>query len=261
MSNVEKKDFKRKKLPDEFVSALEFQKREAEYHRRDRTLEELLTEGAIQSLPGLKKELENLPEDKPVKILDFGCGKGIAVKELQENHPNWEIHGIDLLPPKKKEKGKGKIIRGEASHLPYKSNQFDLVYSKFAYPYFPDKIKATAEALRVTKAGGVILIGTEEGDAYELVKDEGVRGKVFKRIDINKELYDMGIKGVSKENIGDEFTIRIYIHKSKGDDELVKLLPFKFLRAIADASARHPFRPTPHPECVDSFYKRVSLDK
>ncbi len=276
MSSVEKGDFKRKKLPDAFVSALEIQRTTAYYRHRRRSLEDLFNEDGMQYLSGFKAEIDKLAKDKPVRVLDLGCGEGVAVRDLQKKYPNWETHGIDLLPTKKEKRkeGKGEIIQGEASHLPYKSNQFDLVYSKFAYPYFPDKIKAVVEALRVTKPGGVVLISAEEGDVYELVEDTVVikeleakgiffysnmpgskPGEVFKEINILKELHAKGIKGISeKDIISDKYVTMIKFSKSKGDDERAKL-PFEFLRAVdrtfEDDSISH----------TDSFYKREPLKK
>lgn len=129
MSGVEKRDFEKithpeksidreKRIPDSFVSELQLHKKEVDSYQRGRHLEDLLDESSENCLPGLKEEIDKLPEDKPAKVLDLGCGRGIAVKELQDKYPNWEIHGIDLFPIKWKEVSKDEIIQGEASHLP-----------------------------------------------------------------------------------------------------------------------------------------------
>lgn len=235
------------KIPESFVSALRLQKNELYHRARDRSLKEFLNENGEQCLPGLKAELEKLPEDKLVSVLDLGCGEGVAVRDLQKEYPNWEIHGLDLLPKKERKRGSEveNVVQGEASHLPYKSNQFDLVYSKFAYSYFPDKIKAIVETLRVAKPGGVILMQVSPGDAYEIKKS------ALKKINITKELQAKGIKGILKEDIvmrEDEDVISIC--KSEGDDERAKI-PFKFLRTTDD-----PKFVEDHVH-IDSFYERV----
>lgn len=240
---------KREKIPEPFVSALRQQKKELYHRARDRYLKELLDENDEQCLPGLKAELEKLPKDKAVRILDLGCGKGVATKELQERYPNWEVHGLDLLPKKKRKRSPevGNVVQGEVSILPYKSNQFDLVYSKWAYSYFPDKIKAIVEALRVVKPGGVILMQVSPGNAYE------IEGHTLKEINILKELQAKGIKSIlklKKDIITGEDEDVISIYKSEGDDERAKM-PLMFVGATDDPKfvEDHVY--------IDSFYRRV----
>lgn len=129
--------------------------------------------------------------------------------------------------------------------------------------------------LRVTKEGGVVLIGTEEGYAFEIVEDPNVEdkssrlyrhmpgsktGEVFKKINIQKELYDKGIAGIPKEHIGRDMII-MYIHKSKGDDERAKKLPFKFFRAAVLRAIDDDPLFTSTTGHINSFYKRELLKK
>lgn len=228
---------KKEPLPEAFVSALKihFQEGMGAFYRRERSLEQIF----LGCLSELEEELQKLPEDKPVKVLDVGSGEGVGLKELKKQyHPNWEVSGIDLLPGKRG--GTETVVQGEASLLPYKSNTFDLVYSAFAYPYFPDKIRATLEALRVTKPGGVILLQGLPGGAYEKTEAPGgTKKEIEKKINILKELRAKGIKANGyryyNKTTGrrEESEAFIRIHKSQGDDERANLLPFKFLGTSA----------------------------
>lgn len=243
---------KKEPLPEAFVSALKIHIREGvgSFYQNERSLEQIFCE----CLSELKEELQKLPKDKPVNVLDIGSGQGVALKDLKKQHyPNWELHGIDISPGK--EGGTENVVKGEVSFLPYKSNTFDLVYSAFAYSYFPDKIRAILEALRVTKSGGVILLNGLPGKAYEKIEAPGgTKEEIKKEINILKELRSKGIKAtgyryykrVVDRLIGrrEESELIIRIQKSQGDDEHAKL-PFKFIETSRFLS-----------DHIDSYYKR-----
>ncbi len=239
-ANPTRRDFVKKELPEVFVSSLKNQKGLQRFMHDGRSLDDLLDESSTECLPGLKLELDKLSKDEFVKVLDLGCGKGEVVRELQDRYKNWQIHGVDLLP---KDDGykTGNIVGGEAAHLPYGSDTFDLVYSKYAYTYFSDKINAVREVLRVVKPGGVAIMQISPGNVHEQVdasRVEELKGKkvtvfregngedqkFFKRVSVIKELRAVG---VNVENSGSDANIRI--QKSLGDAQRAKRLPFKLI--------------------------------
>ena len=248
------------KLSDVFVSSLRIQKKLVDSHKRGRSLGEVYGE----CLPGLELELNKLSKDEHIKVLDIGCGKGGAVAELKEKYKKWEVHGIDLSPRKDGYKT-GTIVGGEASNLPYRSNEFHLVYSAHAYPYFPDKIKAMSEAVRVTKPGGVAIIQGLPGNVFEEVEASRVEGikcgvtiyrkdignnerQLFKKITVTDQLEAAGIK-VKNTKYGDA---SISICKSPGDEERAKKLPLKFIYATNDPAIAGY-------DHINSYYKREPL--
>jgi SAM-dependent methyltransferase len=66
------------------------------------------------------------------KVLDIGCGKGFLLYEISLLVPGVEIYGIDISSyaiENAKEEVKDKLQVGNANHLPFPDNYFDLVFS------------------------------------------------------------------------------------------------------------------------------------
>jgi len=66
------------------------------------------------------------------KILDVGCGKGFQLYEISLLVPGVEIYGIDISTyaiENSKEEIKDRLQVGNANHLPFPDNHFDLVFS------------------------------------------------------------------------------------------------------------------------------------
>lgn len=66
------------------------------------------------------------------KILDIGCGKGFLLYEFTQVVPGIEVNGIDISPygiENAKKEIKDRLIVGDCTHLPWKNNAFDFVYS------------------------------------------------------------------------------------------------------------------------------------
>jgi SAM-dependent methyltransferase len=66
------------------------------------------------------------------KILDIGCGKGFQLYEISLLVPGVEIYGIDISSyaiENAKEEVKDRLQVGNANHLPFPDNYFDLVFS------------------------------------------------------------------------------------------------------------------------------------
>ena len=102
------------------------------------------------------------------KILDVCCGTGdLAIRFVQEDGTG-EIVGIDrseemLHLAKRKISGNGfakriKLVEGDALHLPFEDDYFDIVSIGFGLRNIGQHKKGISEMVRVLKDGGRLLI-------------------------------------------------------------------------------------------------------
>ncbi|WP_336326116.1 class I SAM-dependent methyltransferase [Halovenus sp. HT40] len=93
------------------------------------------------------------------RVLDVGCGTGLTSQYLGERAGC--IDAIDLSDDQLQQAADSdeiRFVRGDAHHLPYAPDTFDAVVSVGAILYFSAPATALAEARRVTKPGGELLV-------------------------------------------------------------------------------------------------------
>ena len=107
---------------------------------------------------------QNVPKEKPLRILDAGCGPGFfSVILSMAGH---QVIGIDgsfrmLRHAEENAKNAGvspKLLRGDFGKIPYATNSFDLVISRNVTHTIREHLKVYGEWNRVLKPGGVLLI-------------------------------------------------------------------------------------------------------
>lgn len=94
------------------------------------------------------------------KVLELGCGSGYDAFEFCRNGS--EYWGIDITPENIERARKHlafygfypQIIEGDVEHIPFESQQFDVVFSNGVLHHTPDIKKAFEEAFRVLNIGG-----------------------------------------------------------------------------------------------------------
>ncbi len=106
--------------------------------------------------------------DKPLKVLDVGCGTGRYLKNLLEDAPQNTYYAVDFSQQVLNEIEERKIIKlwGRHCQLPFQDNEFDFVYSCEALCHVIDMETGIREMARVTKAGGVIAIVDKNKESY-----------------------------------------------------------------------------------------------
>ena len=121
-----------------------------------------------------------LDGDKPLKILEIGCGPGALAGALHRWYPKAEITGVDLdseLIRFAGEHEKGVVFKeGDATSLPFDDESFDAVASDTVCEHI-DPEKFYKEQLRVLKKGGTCLVlsarrGISAGKEEELSEYE-----------------------------------------------------------------------------------------
>jgi ubiquinone/menaquinone biosynthesis C-methylase UbiE len=95
------------------------------------------------------------------RMLDCGCGAGEYVTALL--NLGWEATGIEFLPAKiqqAREAGLGpeRVAQGDLEHLPFESNQFDVLLFNEVLEHVPSDEKALAEAHRVLAPDGHLFV-------------------------------------------------------------------------------------------------------
>jgi ubiquinone/menaquinone biosynthesis C-methylase UbiE len=100
----------------------------------------------------------------PNQILETAAGTGIVTEALHRALPKAEIVATDLNQPMLDEAQRRvpaaniRFVQADALDLPFEDSNFDLVVCQFGVMFFPDKVKANAEARRVLGEGGRYLL-------------------------------------------------------------------------------------------------------
>jgi demethylmenaquinone methyltransferase/2-methoxy-6-polyprenyl-1,4-benzoquinol methylase len=100
--------------------------------------------------------------------LDVACGTGDLSIAAALEHPQISVVGIDFIS-EMVQAGKSKIekknmterirlMQGDALHIPFDDNTFDVTGIAFGIRNIPDREQALKEMLRVTVSGGQIMI-------------------------------------------------------------------------------------------------------
>ena len=134
---------------------------------------------------GIKALMRHLLRDlelveTPV-ALDVACGTGISTFALIDKAGGeGEFHGIDLSEGMLDVARRNAEVMGivnvhftrmDAENLDYPDDMFDVVISNMSLQFFPDKLKALKEMLRVLKPGGRLAILFGAGPMFKEIWD------------------------------------------------------------------------------------------
>ena len=108
---------------------------------------------------------ERLAAVKPRDVLETAAGTGVLTRAVASRLPvNACIVATDLNQPMldqaaARQSHDGRIVwrQADALALPFEDQRFDVVACQFGVMFFPDKVSAYREALRVLKTGRPFL--------------------------------------------------------------------------------------------------------
>ena len=101
---------------------------------------------------------------QPGRVLETAAGTGILTRALQQAVPQAQIVATDLNPmmlelaAQRLGAGRVSVQPADAQNLPFEDESFDLVVCQFGIMFFPEKVRANAEARRVLRSSGHYLL-------------------------------------------------------------------------------------------------------
>jgi len=113
----------------------------------------------------LRERLDGYTEFSPQRIVDVGCGPGVALAPLAQRFPDAEIVALDLALPMLQlacmdAPESARFVCADAQALPLAGASVDLVHSSLCLQWCDDPGLALAEFARVLRPGGVLLFST-----------------------------------------------------------------------------------------------------
>jgi ubiquinone/menaquinone biosynthesis C-methylase UbiE len=153
-----------------------------------------------------KKHYDKLLPDKPISILDIGCGGGRLINYLTRKNQNYKLYGLDhseemvLLANKVNKEavrdGQVFIRCGSASQLPYENESMDIITANETIQFWPEISESFSEIYRTLKNDGCFIIinryPTEGSKWWKIAKlknkddyNNAFQQAGFKKIDID----------------------------------------------------------------------------
>ena len=104
--------------------------------------------------------------DRPLKILDVGCGTGLFGERIIRALPQAKVWGVDLVAEmlrggaRRWESHRGALtpVQGDSERLPFDEDTFDVVTCANSFHHYPSQQRAVAEMHRVLRPGGRLML-------------------------------------------------------------------------------------------------------
>jgi len=101
-------------------------------------------------------------------VIDVGCGNGAYLAELAKRGHAGRVAGVDLSPGMLKASGtrapRTGLLVGDAARLPLADVASDVTLAMHMLYHLPDRPAAVGELRRVTRPGGMVVIGLNGDD-------------------------------------------------------------------------------------------------
>ena len=114
----------------------------------------------------LIRRIKAVAGDRPVKVLDVGCGTGQFAEKIRAAVPKATVWGVDLVsemlakgsPRWSRNADRVQPVQGDSERLPFGDDAFDFVTCANSFHHYPHQDRAVAEMHRVLKPGGRLLL-------------------------------------------------------------------------------------------------------
>jgi len=121
----------------------------------------------------------------PARILDIGCGTGVATAELKRQYRKAEVIGLDascgMLRQLRRKSGFLRTLHGVVADfgtLPLAARSVDLVFSNLALPWCEDFHALASGLRRVLKPGGMFVFSTLGPDSMKELRMPSIEGSL-----------------------------------------------------------------------------------
>ncbi|OLL72385.1 2-heptaprenyl-1,4-naphthoquinone methyltransferase [Pseudonocardia sp. Ae168_Ps1] len=103
-------------------------------------------------------------EHRPSRVLEVAAGTGVLTRALLDALPGVEVLATDLNPAMvahgRRHEPRARWVAAAADRLPAADGTVDVVCCGFGVMFFPDRVAAHAESLRVLAPGGRTVLST-----------------------------------------------------------------------------------------------------
>jgi ubiquinone/menaquinone biosynthesis C-methylase UbiE len=114
----------------------------------------------------LLRRIREAAGDRPVRVLDVGCGTGVFASKVHEQLPSIEVCGVDFVSEMlargnsrwRLHRGHVFPVRGDSERLPFATGSFDIVTCANSFHHYSRQDRAVNEMRRVLRPGGRLMI-------------------------------------------------------------------------------------------------------
>lgn len=114
----------------------------------------------------LVRRIRAVAGDRPVRVLDVGCGTGVFAGRIREALPGATVWGVDLVagmlqkgaPRWRHHAGHVQPVQGDSERLPFADGTFDFITCANSFHHYPDQQRAVIEMHRVLRPGGRLML-------------------------------------------------------------------------------------------------------
>lgn len=114
----------------------------------------------------LIRRMKAVAGDRPIRVLDVGCGTGVFAERVRQSLPEARVWGVDLVSgmlQKGRERwdrhpGSVQPVQGDSERLPFADGSFDFLTCANSFHHYPHQDRAVVEMHRVLKPGGRVLL-------------------------------------------------------------------------------------------------------
>jgi SAM-dependent methyltransferase len=92
------------------------------------------------------------------ELLDVGCGTGVVSRELQARGRVTSLDFASLALEYAARRSLPRLVKGDAVELPFRDDSFDAIVGLDIFEHLENDDRAFAEAFRVLRPGGVLLL-------------------------------------------------------------------------------------------------------